>query len=187
MDENLPKIGFGGGFYDYGLRKKTRKDRSEKEAVIPSSEFIVDLGSNTCICPAGKEMLFLGENFNEVRGSYSRFRGRLQDCRECPLQTRCMKKPIGKQGRQVSFLNEAQEKTSYLDLMKQKIDSAEGRRIYSRRMWAIEPVFGNICSNKRLNRISLRGEAKPTAQWLLYCLVHNIEKLWKNTEIPQWG
>ncbi|MFT5400788.1 MAG: hypothetical protein ACI8XW_003599 [Gammaproteobacteria bacterium] len=132
-------------------------------------------------------MLFLGDQFNEVRGSYSRFRGRLQDCRECTLQTRCMKKPIDKQGRQVSFLNTEQTKISYLDLMKQKIDSAEDRRIYSRRMWVIEPVFGNITSNKRLNRISLRGEAKATAQWLLYCMVHNIEKLWKNSETPQWG
>ena len=98
-----------------------------------------------------------------------------------------MKNRIDKQGRQVSFLNTEQEKTSYLDLMKQKIDSTEGRRIYSKRMWVIEPVIGNITSNKRLNRISLRGETKATAQWLLYCMVHNIEKLWKNSETPQWG
>ncbi|MCP3689461.1 MAG: transposase, partial [Gammaproteobacteria bacterium] len=169
------------------LRKKTRRDSSKKEAVIPSSEFAVDLDSNTCICPAGKEMLFLGNEFDGVKGTYSRFRGRLKDCRGCALQTHCMKKPIKDQGRQVSFLNVEQDKTSYLDLMKQKIDSDEGRRKYSRRMWTIEPVFGNICSNKGLNRISLRGKSKATAQWLLYCMVHNIEKLWKNSEIPQCG
>jgi len=169
------------------LRKKTRKDQRKSEAVIPSDEFNIDLESGTCICPAGKEMLFLGDHFEGARGSYSRFRGRLKDCRECTQQTHCMKNPIKEQGRQVSFLNTEHEKTSYLGLMKQKIDSEEGRRIYSRRMWVIEPVFGNITSNKRLNRISLRGQAKATAQWLLYCLVHNIEKLWKNSEIPQWG
>ncbi len=169
------------------LRRKTRRDRSKKEAVIPSDEFTVNLSSNTCICPAGKEMLFLGNEFEGAKGTYSRFRGRLKDCRGCTLQTRCMKKPIKDQGRQVSFLNTPQDKTSYLDLMKQKIDSDEGRRKYSRRMWTIEPVFGNICSNKGLNRISLRGKSKATAQWLLYCMVHNIEKLWKNSEIPQWG
>ena len=32
-------------------------------------------------------------------------------------------------------------------------------------------------SNKRLNRFTLRGKAKVNAQWSLYCLVHNIEKL----------
>ncbi|MCP4269170.1 MAG: transposase, partial [Candidatus Brocadiaceae bacterium] len=121
------------------LRRKTRRDRSKKEAVIPSDEFTVNLSSNTCICPAGKEMLFLGNEFEGAKGTYSRFRGRLKDCRGCTLQTRCMKKPIKDQGRQVSFLNTPQDKTSYLDLMKQKIDSDEGRRKYSRRMWTIEP------------------------------------------------
>jgi hypothetical protein len=107
-----------------------------------------------------------------------------------------MKKAIKDQGRQVSFLNEEQEKVSCLDLMKQKIDSPEGRRLYSRRMWTIEPVFGNITSNKGLDRISLRGEAKATAQYpkrftgqaLVNVLhVHNIEKLWKNSEIEGWA
>ena len=85
---------------------------------------------------------------------------------DCDLQTQCMKKPVKDQGRQVSFLNEEQEKVTCLDLMKQKIDSPEGRRMYSRRMWTIEPVFGNITSNKGLSRISVRGEAKATANVL---------------------
>ena len=166
-------------------RKNTRKDRSQGKSVIPSCDFAVNFDSNTCICPAVKEMLYQGNEFKGVSGKYTRFRGRLKDCRDCSLQTRCMKNPIKEQGRQVSFLNIEQSKKSYLDLMKKKIDSEAGRKIYSRRMWTIEPVFGNICSNKRLNKISVRGEAKATAQWLLYCMVHNIEKLWKNTDIVQ--
>ena len=167
-------------------RKKTRKDRSQGKTVIPSCEFSVNLNSNTCICPAGKEMLYQGNQFEGVGGKYTRFKDQLNDCRHCNLQPQCMMNPVKEHGRQVSFLNTEQDKTSYLDLMKQKIDSEAGRETYSRRMWTIEPAFGNICSNKRLNRISLRGETKATAQWLLYCMVHNIEKLWKNTEIKQW-
>jgi hypothetical protein len=49
--------------------------------------------------------------------------------------------------------------------MKQKVDSPEGRRMHSRRMWTIEPVFGNITSNKGLNRIGLRGEADQGTLW----------------------
>ena len=97
-----------------------------------------------------------------------------------------MKNPVKEKGRQVSFLNKEQKKVSYLDLMKEKVGSVEGRRIYSRRMWAVEPVFGNICSNKGLDRLSLRSEKKCTAQWLMYCLVHNIEKLWKNSNEADW-
>lgn len=169
-------------------RKKTRKDRSKNQSdpALHSSAFKVNLESKTCICPAGKELVFLGDNFPGTRGSYSRFRGELSDCRTCTQQPACMKNPVKEKGRQVSFLNKAQKQTSYLDLMKEKIDSESGRRIYSRRMWTIEPVFGNITSNKRLNRLSLRGEEKCTAQWLLYCMVHNIEKLWKNTHECDW-
>jgi hypothetical protein len=167
-------------------RKKTRKDKAKTNMAIPSSEFKVNLDSNTCICPAGKELKFLGDDYEEVRGTYSRFRGELTDCRACPQQARCMKNPVKERGRQVSFLNKEQTKTSYLDLMKEKVDSVEGRRMYSRRMWTIEPVFGNITSNKRLNRLSLREEKKCTAQWLMFCLVHNIEKLWKNANEGNW-
>ena len=168
------------------LRKKTRKDKAKTNMSLPSSEFMVDLNTNTCICPAGKELTFLGDDYEGVRGTYSRFRGKLDDCRRCPIQSSCMQKAVKEKGRQVSFLNKEQTKTSYLDLMKEKVDSVEGRRLYSRRMWTIEPVFGNITSNKGLNRLSLRGEQKCTAQWLMFCLVHNIEKLWKNANKTDW-
>ncbi len=39
------------------------------------------------------------------------------------------------------------------------------------------PVFGNLRSNKQLDRFTYRGQAKVTVQWLVYCLVHNIEKV----------
>ena len=41
----------------------------------------------------------------------------------------------------------------------------------------VEPVFGNIGTNKRLHRFSFRGKRKVQGQWQLYCLVHNIEML----------
>ncbi|MBB1303836.1 transposase, partial [Pseudoalteromonas sp. SR44-8] len=35
----------------------------------------------------------------------------------------------------------------------------------------------NITVNKGMNKLTLRGQTKVNAQWQLYCLVHNIEKL----------
>jgi hypothetical protein len=61
--------------------------------------------------------------------------------------------------------------------MRQAIDSDQGRALYGRRMATVEPVFGNLRANKRLDRFTLRGQAKVNTQWHLYCLVHNIEKL----------
>jgi len=79
-------------------------------------------------------------------------------------------------GRQVSFLHDIQiEIKNYTEKMKVKIDSGPGRREYSKRLGAIEPVFGNITSNKGMNRFTMRGQEKVNAQWQMYCLVHNIE------------
>ncbi len=44
-------------------------------------------------------------------------------------------------------------------------------------MSVVEPVFGNIGTNKGLNRFSLRGKEKVNGQWKLYCMIQNIEKL----------
>ncbi|GHG66525.1 hypothetical protein GCM10010919_14280 [Alishewanella longhuensis] len=46
-----------------------------------------------------------------------------------------------------------------------------------------EPVFGNIGSSKRLKRFSLGGKTKVQGQWLLYCMVHNLEKVSRYGEV----
>ena len=58
-----------------------------------------------------------------------------------------------------------------------RIDSDKDRHVYSKDLGVVEPVFGNINTTKRLNRFSLRGKAKVNAQWLLFCMVRNIEKI----------
>ena len=69
--------------------------------------------------------------------------------------------------------------------MKAKIDTPHGRRIYSRRLGIVEPVFANIAAQKGLDRFTLRGRAKVNVQWKLYCMVHNIEKV--AGKAPQWN
>jgi hypothetical protein len=58
--------------------------------------------------------------------------------------------------------------------------NSKAREMITRRFATVEPVFGNIRHNKRLNRFTLRGQTKVDRQWKLYCLVHNIEKLAHN-------
>jgi hypothetical protein len=61
--------------------------------------------------------------------------------------------------------------------MKKRIDAREGRQRYGQRFGTVEPAFGNLCYNNGLDRFTLRGRTKVNGQWLLFCLVHNIEKL----------
>lgn len=111
------------------------------------------------------------------------FVSRLSECRECQLKNQCMRTPEtvntrAAEGRQVSFIITGKERTPTAnEWMKQRVDSDIGKQIYSHRMSVVEPVFGNIGSNKRLNRFSLRSKPKVQGQWQLYSLVHNIQKL----------
>ncbi len=66
---------------------------------------------------------------------------------------------------------------SFSQRMQAKIDTLLGRENYGMRIGNIEPVFGNIRYNKGLDRFTYRGKEKVNVQWLLYCLVHNIEKI----------
>jgi hypothetical protein len=60
--------------------------------------------------------------------------------------------------------------------MKALIDSHEGRFLYNRRLGIVEPVFGNL-HNHHLRRFTLRARHKVDAQWKLFALVHNLQKL----------
>jgi len=159
-------------------RNKERTDTKSKQC-FKASDFQFDNQLNTCICPNNISLRYMGDNYETSAGINKRFIGKVNDCKECPLQSKCMQRPVKEKGRQVSFLIEGRKRIKFMDLMKKKIDSSLGRRIYSKRMWTIEPVFGNICINKKLARSSLRGKKKVNGQWLMYCMIHNLEKLWR--------
>jgi transposase len=63
--------------------------------------------------------------------------------------------------------------------MIEKFDSEQGRHYYSRRMGTVDPVFANIRNNLGLDRFSHRGKDKVDAQWKLFCIVHNMKKLFR--------
>src|SRR5690606_30232168 len=110
------------------------------------------------------------------------FEGRLTDCRSCPIKADCMQNPSSADtrkghGRIVSFTIKDKRKPTATDWMKRRVDSAKGKQIYSHRMSVVEPVFGNLGTNKGLNRFSLRGKIKVQGQWQLFCLIQNVEKL----------
>ncbi|AXT32819.1 transposase [Pseudoalteromonas tunicata] len=164
--------------YETEQEKRRLKRSKGKPRLFTSDDFHYDEVTQTCRCPAGNEMWRSGINVNSHHQQYTRFCGYLKDCKICPLQQQCMRKPPIKTGRQVQFKNdESCKKLSYIDKMKVKIDSPMGRRQYSKRLGSIEPVFGNITVNKGMNKLTLRGQTKVNTQWQLYCLVHNIEKL----------
>jgi hypothetical protein len=135
-----------------------------------------------CICPAGKRLYRNGTNCNIGGRRAIKFTGTQRDCHKCPLRAQCLRHPQRTTVRQVAIFvgKHASAEETATDRMKRKIDSEHGREMIGRRFATVEPVFGNLRANKKLNRFTLRGQAKVDAQWKLYCLVHNIEKLAHN-------
>jgi transposase len=142
-------------------------------------DFHYDPLRQTCSCPAGKRLYRNGSDC--VFNGYAavKFRGTVRDCVPCDQRARCLRTPETTRTRQVAFFKgkAAGTPVSHTDRMKQRIDRPAGRALYGRRFAIVEPVFANLRHNKRLDRFTLRGRIKVNAQWQLYCLVHNIEKL----------
>ncbi len=167
----------------YGTRLPTTNKPKVTGDVISAREFQFNPVNKTCVCPAGERMWIRSELIDKHGHNKIFFEGRLTKCRACDLIHQCMRNPDSANhrkghGRQVSFIiKKGQRAPNYTDWMKHRVDSEEGKRIYSHRMSVVEPVFGNIGTNKRLNRFSLRGRKKVQGQWQLFCLIHNIEKL----------
>jgi len=160
------------------------KSKSKAKIAKPSqrykpSDFNWNAEAGTCICPAGKSLYQNGAHCQINGRLFTKFTGAQRDCGPCTQRDQCLRHPDKTLVRQVCFsrgkVDPAAE--SFTDKMKRAIDSEEGRQRYGQRFATVEPVFGNLRHNKRLNRFTLRGQQKVDTQWKLYCLVHNIEKL----------
>ncbi len=159
------------------------KPKHKKSKRFQPSDFSVDWEAMRCTCPAGKPMYLENSNF-QVKGKKAIcFRAWMHACSECDLKAQCLRHPNQKTARQVHFFTgqttERYQEKTYTHQMKHKIDSPEGRHIYSQRLGTIEPVFGHIRSTLGLDQFSLRGKQKVNTQWLLYCTVHNIKKIFR--------
>jgi transposase len=113
---------------------------------------------------------------------------RKRDGAPCPLRAQCLRTPDTTPVRNVAFFRGPSDPPAINQtaLMKVRLDTPEGRAQYAQRFAAVEPVFGNVRYNKGRDRFTLRGRAKVDAQWKLFCLVHNIEKL-ANTGYAAYG
>ena len=154
------------------------KRPAKPESKFGPTDFQFDPATNSCICPAGKALYAYGKQCTTNGRVYHKFQGAKRVCGLCALRDKCLRHPDRTPTRQVAFFAKHQASPlKHTEQMKQRIDSDQGRALYGGRFATVEPVFGNLRHNKRLNRFTLRGKPKVDGQWKLYCMVQNIEKL----------
>jgi len=148
-------------------------------SVYQPADFTYDAAARTCVCPAGKSLYRKGQALRINGFVAESFRGAKRACGPCPLRAQCLRTPDTTPVRSVAFFRGRAdaEAESHTARMRARIDTPLGRAQYGQRFATVEPVFGNVRYNKGLDRFTLRGRRKVDAQWKLYCLVHNIEKL----------
>ena len=156
-----------------GVHGRQRPDA--KLGLFTTADFSFDPDKQVYRCPQGKELNCHARNQTNRYRTYDVYHARVQDCAACPVKTRCLSKSTTSR-RYLSVPVDTQP-PNLIDQMKAKIDSEEGKRIYARRLGIVEPVFANICVQKRMNRFTLLSKRKVDVQWRLFALVHNIGKI----------
>ena len=63
-----------------------------------------------------------------------------------------------------------------------KLLTKKGKKIYKKRGSSVEPVIGQITSARGLSRLLLRGKEKGNSEFKMYCIGHNLLKLWRNSK-----
>lgn len=165
-------------------KERSRKERAQREGrrkLFTTEDFIFPEGLGHCLCPAGKRLYRSGGNVVVKNFRAYKFKGPKSACLPCALRSQCLRHPERTEIRQVAYFVGRSEKghNTFTERMKRKIDSVVGRVLYSMRLAISEPPFAHIASAIGLDRFTLRGKSKVNTQWNLFCIVHNLKKIYR--------
>jgi transposase len=75
----------------------------------------------------------------------------------------------------------------YYAFMRRVLATDHGHALYSKRKDSIEPVFGQLKGNRRLDRFLRRGRGAVRSEWRLITATHNLLKLHSHWIAPATG
>jgi transposase len=152
---------------------KEHPQESKRNDLFASRCFIHDDSRDVLVCPAGRDLSFRGEH-KTGSGTYRHYAS--TGCKSCSFckdccTTKCQRRI------NVSVVADIRKE------MRDRVDSKEGRKLYSVRKETVEPVFGQIKANRGFERLMLKGFVGAAAETALACLVHNITKCVSKAQI----
>jgi hypothetical protein len=158
--------------------RKTAPDKDQAHAKFSITDFLYNEQDDVYVCPAQKTLVRKSDIEKNGKPYYRRYTATKADCRGCPYQPRCLSRKNAKR-RSLSVPHDKRV-AGLAHTMEARMQTEEGRKLYGLRIGIVEPVFANIREQKRMDRFGLRGKVKVNIQWLLYCIVHNLEKVANN-------
>jgi transposase len=164
-----------------GVNRPPKPDRPAKRIKADLDDFKYDEHNDCYICPQGHGLKLEVKRHQLKSGLYRTYRMKDDFCIACEMRSRCLGNVKARRRYLCVPLEEYSKappaERTPSQRMQLKVDSPLGKIIYGKRIGNVEPVFGNLRYNKKLDRFTYRGKSKVNVQWLLYCLVHNIEKI----------
>ena len=89
------------------------------------------------------------------------------------MGSRCSSRPTARRARG----NVPAGRTGVYEQMREKLQTDRGRTLYALRKITIEPVFGQIKYNRRVDQFMRRGRAAVHSELRLVAATHNMLKL----------
>ena len=152
-------------------KQRTKEEILKTRKKITRGDFKYDKDKDSYICPAGKELkLYRIENNIFFKGK----KYRTKQCTGCELLKLCLANNNKKGHREIRRDN----REIYAEMMNQKMQTEQAKKILFRRRTTVEPVIGNIKSNMGNNRFRLKGLNNVNGEFYLMCIGHNINKLY---------
>jgi transposase len=181
--DNIPvaidKVAADGGYYSGNNLKYADSEGFDlylpvtKTGRVPDDRFhrdafVYDGKTDSYRCPENQRLHY--RRSRKRKGISSRiYSGSASGCGRCKLRSHCTRKRVREL--QIS------ENLNYERKMTAKLDTEQGRFVYSQRKCLVEPVFGNMKFNLGFVRYGLRTLNKVRGEFLLICIAHNLKKL----------
>lgn len=159
-------------FVKYNYFHAEQKRKIKKNIFLPQNLYYNN-EQDYFVCPMGQHLIKKGVGTrisdNGYKSNVSYYQA--TNCNECPFRGQCHKAK-GNRTLEVNFrLKELKQKA------KELLMSEKGLYHRSRRPIEPEAVFGQLKSNNKFNRFTLRGLSKVNIEFGLMAIAHNLRKL----------
>ena len=101
----------------------------------------------------------------------------LELCMTCPFFNDCVGKLKDPRKKTFRIKKEILDNLDLIQDNHTKIRSEEGKKLYSKRMGAVEKVFGHIKENLGFRRMLVRGQEKVGLAWNMICTTYNLQRI----------
>ena len=161
-------------YVKYNYFHKEQK-RAQKQNPFLVQNLYYNESENYFVCPMGQKLTYSGQGERKSRNGFISQVDyyEAKRCEGCPLKGMCHKSIGNKKIEINNKLNEYKAKA------REKLTSERGLYHRSKRPIEVEAVFGQLKSNNKFSRFTLRKMDKVNIEFGLMSIGHNLRKLAK--------